>query len=422
MSKSDEAPALAPGALLGGRYRLARRIASGGMASVWLARDEQLDRPVAVKVLSEALVDEPGYLARFRREARIAAGLSHPRLVRVFDFGATGERPYLVMEHVEGGSLQERIADGSATELDAGRLAEQLLEALAHIHAASVVHRDVKPANVLLDADGRARLTDFGIAQPEDATRITRTGEVIGTLRYMAPELLEGKPASERSDVYACGVLLRECLGPRSPGRLVDLADRLAAPDPAARPHSATAALEELRGAPSRTAPTVSLASDVAGAAARRRRKIAIPALTLAAIAAAVAALIAIGLAGDDGGPSRKSGEAGARRGAPASPPDARAESPTPTEAPPQEPGPAEPPAAAPPPAQPPAGRCEALEQQRDALTEARRAAEHAPATREEREAVREDFNEREEALREDINECNEAKRENAYGSKGRGP
>jgi serine/threonine protein kinase len=428
MSESDEAPALGPGALLGGRYRLTRRIASGGMASVWLALDERLDRPVAVKVLSEALVDEPGYLARFRREVRIAAGLSHPGLVRVFDFGATGERPYLVMEHVEGGSLQGRIADGSATELDAGRLAEQLLEALAHIHAAAVVHRDVKPANVLLDADGRARLTDFGVAQPEHATRITGTGEMIGTLRYMAPELLEGKPASERSDLYACGVLLRECLGPRSPGRLADLADRLAAPDPAARPHSATAALEELRGAPPRTAPTVPLASSGAGAAARRLRKIAIPAPALAAIVAAVAALIAVGLAGDDGGPSRESGEEGARREAPASPPDARAESPTTTEAPPQEPGPAEPPAAAPPPAGPPAGRCEALKQQRDALTEARRAAEHDPATkeereavREEREAVREDFNEREEALREDIDECKEAERENGYRSRGRG-
>jgi serine/threonine protein kinase len=421
MSESDEAPALAPGALLGGRYRLARRIASGGMASVWLALDEQLDRRVAVKVLSEALVDEPGYLARFRREVRIAAGLSYPGLVRLFDFGAIGERPYLVMEHVEGGSLQGRIADGSATELDAGRLAEQLLEALAHIHAAAVVHRDVKPANVLLDADGRARLTDFGIAQPRHATRITSTGEVIGTLRYMAPELLEGKPANERSDLYACGVLLRECLGARSPRPLAHLADRLAAPDPAARPHSATAALEELRGAPPRTAPTVPFASWGAGAPGRRLWKIAIPAAALAAIAAAVAALIAVGLAGDDGGQSRESGEEGARREAPASPPGARAESPTPTEAPPQEPGPTEPPAAAPPPAGPPAGRCEALKQQRDALTEARRVAQHAPATREEREAVREDFNEREEALREDINECKEAERETRHGGRGRG-
>jgi hypothetical protein len=411
MSASHEAPTPAPGGLLGGRYRLERRIASGGMASVWLARDEELDRPVAVKVMSEALADEPSYLARFRREARIAAGLSHPALVSVFDFGTSGERPFLVMEHIEGGSLQDRIGDGSAAELDASRLAEELLEALAHIHAAAVVHRDVKPSNVLLDAEGRARLTDFGIAQPQDATRITRTGEMIGTLRYMAPELLEGKPASERSDLYACGVLLRECLGPRSPRRLAHLADRLAAPDPTARPYSAAAALDELRDAPPRTAPTIRLTSEAVGAAARRRRKIATAGIALATTAA-LAGLIAIGLSGDDGAASRESGDGGAPR--------AEAQAPTTTEAPEQEHGPAGPPAAGTP-AGPPAERCEALEQQRDALKEARRAAENAPRTEEEREAVREDFNEREEALREDIAECKEAERENRDDRRGRG-
>ena len=220
-------PPITSGTLLSDRYRLQRRIAAGGMATVWLGRDEELEREVAVKVLSEVLSEDPSYLLRFRREARLAGGLTHPSLVKIFDFSPRTERPYLVMEYVDGGTLADRIRDGRLNEVDPPKLARQLLGALNSIHAAGVLHRDVKPSNVLIDRDGRARLTDFGIARGEHATRITQTGEVIGTLKYMAPEVREGEPATERSDLYSCGVLLEECLAGDSAPEVVALVDRL---------------------------------------------------------------------------------------------------------------------------------------------------------------------------------------------------
>jgi serine/threonine protein kinase len=231
------------GAMLGDRYRLERRIAAGGMATVWLARDEELDRDVAVKVLSDVLAEDPAYVARFRREARVAARVSHPNLVRMFDYSGEAERPYIVMEHIGGGTLADRIRAGAADEIDPDRLARELLGAISAIHAAGVVHRDVKPSNVLIDADGRAHLTDFGIAQPEDATQLTSTGQVIGTLKYMAPEVLAGKPATERSDLYALGVVLQEALAGREAPQIEALVDRLTAPEPHERPASATQAV-----------------------------------------------------------------------------------------------------------------------------------------------------------------------------------
>jgi serine/threonine protein kinase len=231
-----------PGAVLGDRYRLERVIATGGMATVWLARDIELDRDVAVKILSDVLAENRTYTERFRREARVAAGLSNPNLVRMFDYSGRAERPYLVMEYVAGGTLADRIAAGTATDLDAEELARELLAALAAIHEAGVVHRDVKPSNVLLDHEGGTHLTDFGIAQPEDATQLTGTGEVIGTLKYMAPEVLAGQPATERSDLYALGVLLSETLAERPMPQLEALIDRLTASDPLERPASATQA------------------------------------------------------------------------------------------------------------------------------------------------------------------------------------
>src|SRR5262245_6942708 len=155
------------------------------MAAVWLATDERLGRQVAVKVLSDVLAGDREYGQRFSREARLAARLQHPNLVQVYDFDAT-ERPYLVMEYIEGGTLAERTAEHTAPEPE--QLARELLSALRHIHANGVLHRDVKPHNVLIDANGHARLTDFGIAQPSDATALTETGHVIGTESYMAPE------------------------------------------------------------------------------------------------------------------------------------------------------------------------------------------------------------------------------------------
>jgi len=234
--------------LRSGRYELERRLGAGAAASVWLANDTLLERPVAIKVLAEGLVEDRAWLARFRREARIAARLQHPNLVSIYDFNADVERPYLVMAYMSGGSLQDRLDAGG--QPDAERLAADVLRALAHIHDAGIVHRDVKPGNVLLDSDGRACVTDFGVARPQDATSITQTGQIPGTARYMAPELWRGEQATERSDLFACGVLLSLCLGDESPARLIGLTERLSAESPELRPESALAALALLDAGP----------------------------------------------------------------------------------------------------------------------------------------------------------------------------
>lgn len=225
-----------------GRYRLDEVIGRGGMAMVWRATDLQLERPVAIKVISDVLASDPAFVARFEREARLAASLNHPNLVKLFDYSAEDGRPMLIMEHVAGGTLAERRAP-----VDAGALALQLLDALAHIHAAGVVHRDVKPANVLIGSDGRPRLTDFGIARHEDQTGLTLTGQVMGTVRYIAPEVAAGGPSTARSDLYSLGVLLDEYLGgAEADPALRDLVARMSDEDPARRPASAPDALADL--------------------------------------------------------------------------------------------------------------------------------------------------------------------------------
>ena len=257
----DVASSFGKGALLAERYRLERVLGTGGMASVWLAGDERLGRPVAVKLLSDSLAHDESYLSRFRREARLAAGLSHPNLVTVYDFGGEAQRPYLVMEYIEGETLAGRVADGTALELDPGRLARELLGALEPIHSAGIVHRDIKPANVLIARDRTSRLTDFGIAQPQDATRLTSTGMVIGTRNYIAPEVLRGEPATVRSDLYSCAIVLQEAFGDMLPAGLAELVERLGDEDPARRPASASRALASL-AAPS--APTLPSATATA--------------------------------------------------------------------------------------------------------------------------------------------------------------
>jgi eukaryotic-like serine/threonine-protein kinase len=242
--------------LRAGRYELERRLGVGAAASVWLARDTLLERPVAIKVLAEGLAEDRAWLARFRREARVAAGLQHPNLVSVYDFNAEVERPYLVMAYMPGGSLQGLLDEGGRP--DAERVAADLLRALAHIHDAGVTHRDVKPGNVLFDGAGRACLTDFGVARPQDATAITQTGQIPGTAPYMAPELWRGETASDRTDLFALGVLLARCLDDDAPARLVGLAERLGAEQPELRPESARAALDLLEpGSPPVPTPSV---------------------------------------------------------------------------------------------------------------------------------------------------------------------
>ncbi|HEX2467148.1 MAG TPA: serine/threonine-protein kinase [Solirubrobacterales bacterium] len=228
-----------------GRYVLERSLGHGGMAAVWLAYDVLLERPVAIKVLSDTIADDEEFLARFQREARVAAGLSHPNLVNVFDFEAGGARPFLVMEYVDGGDLAQRLASHETT-VDVGRLSAELLDALRYIHGAGVLHRDVKPQNVLMTADGQAKLTDFGIAQPLDATSLTATGKVLGTERYLAPEVMGGAAPSERSDLFAVGVVLAEAARESVSFGVWELIDQLRSPRPEERPVSALAALAEL--------------------------------------------------------------------------------------------------------------------------------------------------------------------------------
>ncbi|HET9125316.1 MAG TPA: serine/threonine-protein kinase [Solirubrobacteraceae bacterium] len=262
---------LVPGAALGedGRYRLQRVLGTGGMASVWLAEDSRLERPVALKLLADSLMLDRGYLARFQREARVAAGLSHPNLVKVFDFSAGAPRPYLAMEYVPGGTLADRLRerDRGGEAWDPETIFRELLSALAHVHASGIIHRDIKPGNLLIGRDGRTRLTDFGIARPSDAERLTGTGLVIGTARYLAPEILQGREPNERSDLYSCGVLLQECLRDAPANHLQALADRLTFQEPQMRPASAT----EVLGLLERPATLVRDATALTGATAALR-------------------------------------------------------------------------------------------------------------------------------------------------------
>jgi len=240
------AATIATGELLKDRYRLERTLGRGGMAAVWLGHDERLDRQVAVKVLSDTIAGDPGFVARFRREARTAASLSHPNLVGVYDYSDEGERPYLVMQFVPGENLAARLERGE--DVDCDKLARELLEALAHIHQVGILHRDIKPANIIVEPDGTAKLIDFGIALPQDATALTSTGLILGTERYAAPEVMAGEPATERSDLYSAGVVLRSCQG-RCSRALGGLIGWMTSKEPTARPASARQALARLERA-----------------------------------------------------------------------------------------------------------------------------------------------------------------------------
>ena len=202
------------------RYRLIERLAAGGSAEVWRARDEQLDRDVAVKRLHPHLFTDDASRARLAAEARAAARLSHPAIVGVYDVDATGDAPALIMELVDGESLAARLERGGPLpEREAAAIVADLAEGLFHAHQQGVIHRDLKPGNVLLDRNGRTRLVDFGIAHSlaEASARLTVTGTVIGTLRAMAPEQLADEPITPRTDLYGLGVVLHEALTAQPP-------------------------------------------------------------------------------------------------------------------------------------------------------------------------------------------------------------
>jgi tRNA A-37 threonylcarbamoyl transferase component Bud32 len=203
------------GRILDGRYQLGSLLGVGGMARVYLADDRVLERRVAVKVLSSPYAQDPVFVERFRREARAAARLSHPNIVAVFDSGSDAGEHYLVMEHVAGQSLAELLArQGRLAPRRAAELAVEVCAALSAAHAQGLVHRDVKPANVLVGADGRVKVTDFGIVKAAATATLTGIGTVLGTAAYLSPEQAQGRPVDARSDLYSLGCVLYElCTG-----------------------------------------------------------------------------------------------------------------------------------------------------------------------------------------------------------------
>ena len=216
-------------AVLAGRYELVRPLGHGGMAVVDLAHDVELDRPVALKRLAENLARDEELRRRFVREARLAARLAHPNIVRVFDVGLDGDRPFIAMEYVDGETLAELVARrGALPAPEVAGLAVQACSGLAAVHAAGLVHRDVKPQNLLLGRDGVLKLGDFGIALGPEATRLTMAGTVLGTAGYLAPEQARGGPVTAAADIYSLGAVLYELLtgdSPRPASSLAELAD-----------------------------------------------------------------------------------------------------------------------------------------------------------------------------------------------------
>jgi eukaryotic-like serine/threonine-protein kinase len=354
--------------VLGGRYRLSEPIGRGGMGTVWRALDMVLGREVAVKVLVFQLGDGPDTSTRFRREARLLARLSHPRLGGVHDYGEEYGRAYTVMEYITGETLQSRLARaGPLPPAEAAEIAAQVAEGLHAAHKAGVLHRDVKPANIILGEQG-VKVVDFGIALTAEDDRLTATGTLIGSATYVAPERGTGGPATPASDIYSLGVVLYQMLAgtppftgadpvklvsahsndpvpplpPDVPGRLAHCCVRALAKDPVRRPPSALAFASMLResgnagyqtltiqpGRAADTGPPTQTLPQARGRAPRglrggrgpleprRRRRLWIPAMAGMTAAAVVAVAAALYGASPSGGGRGGSGGAGASRAA----------------------------------------------------------------------------------------------------------
>ncbi|MEA2375698.1 MAG: eukaryotic-like serine/threonine-protein kinase [Thermoleophilaceae bacterium] len=370
------------GRLLAGRYRTIRRLGAGGMATVYLAEDERLGRRVAVKRLHGDIADDD-LARRFQREARLGASLNHPNVVAIYDIVPDDEGVLIVMEYVEGHTLRDEIASGP---LDAGRALTMLrgvAEALDHAHENGVVHRDVKPANVLVRPDGTAKLADLGIATAAEQSQITRSGSVLGTAAYMAPERLEGGAGDRTADVYALAAVAYEALSGRKavegstplevarrvvtqpPAELIDAVPaappgaaaalrRGLAKDPAERPRTAGELVDRLARAfdgwspPAAPLPGTATTATVAMPATEQRQPTPLPppapprtthrSRRLPVLAALLAALLVSGLvvalSSGDSGQKTEAGKNGSKRSAkpkakPASAPSSKAAAPS---------------------------------------------------------------------------------------------
>ncbi|WP_410511596.1 Stk1 family PASTA domain-containing Ser/Thr kinase [Paenibacillus sp. BR2-3] len=198
---------------LGGRYQVIERIGGGGMALVYRAHDILLNRNVAIKVLRSQFVHDEEFIRRFRREAQSAASLSHPNVVSIYDVGQEDEIHYIVMEYVEGKNLNEIIKERAPLQVDESvRIASQICDALDHAHQNQIIHRDIKPHNIMIGRNGRVKVTDFGIARAVTSTTITQTGSVVGSVHYFSPEHAKGVSTGEKSDLYSLGIVLYQML------------------------------------------------------------------------------------------------------------------------------------------------------------------------------------------------------------------
>jgi serine/threonine-protein kinase len=302
--------------VIAGRYRLIEPLGRGAMSAVWLAEDEELGRRVAVKTLAPSADRQ-----RFEREARAAAALSHPNICGLYDYGEAEGRPFMVLEYLPNGSLEERLKSGPLPDDETQRIATEVAAGLAHAHERGLVHRDLKPANILFDAEERAKIADFGIARMGGTGTLTEAGTVLGTASYISPEQAAGQPAGPASDVYSFGVILFRMLTGRlpfqsanamelvrmhrddppprvadvrsdAPRNLAGVADWALAKDPSGRPADGAALLAALRdddatAATMIAAPAGADATQVLRPAPRRgasSRRAAVPIAVLAAV------------------------------------------------------------------------------------------------------------------------------------------
>src|SRR5215831_11707885 len=199
------------------RYVIKRKLGSGGMADVYLAEDQELGRRVALKLLDDRHAADEQFVERFRREAQNAAGLNHPNIVSIFDRGQAEDTYYIAMEFLDGRTLKELVVSRGAAPINVAiEYARQILSALRFAHRHGIVHRDIKPHNVLVDSEGRVKVTDFGIARA-GTSQMTETGSIVGTAQYLSPEQAQGRQVDQRSDLYSLGIVLYELLTGKTP-------------------------------------------------------------------------------------------------------------------------------------------------------------------------------------------------------------